>query len=133
MDVMTKETFGPEISIMRVNDENEAIRMANDTTYGLSASIFSKNKKRARELAKQIQAGSVCINDVMANLLYPSLPFGGMKNSGLGRDYGIEGLRSFSQIQAVCEDRFGMRKELWWYPINPKFQKLFKKFSKLYY
>lgn len=133
MEIMKSETFGPEISIMRVKDEKEAIQMANDTTYGLSASIFSKNKKRARKIAQQIQAGSVCINDVMANLLFPSLPFGGMKNSGIGREYGIEGLRSFSQIQAVCEDRFGFKKEFWWYPMNKKIQKLFRMFTKIYY
>ncbi|MFC1786346.1 aldehyde dehydrogenase family protein [Candidatus Neomarinimicrobiota bacterium] len=118
---------------MRVKDENEAIKMSNDTTYGLSASIFSRNKKRARKIAQQIQAGSVCINDVMANMLFPSLPFGGMKNSGIGREYGIEGIRSFSQIQAVCEDRLNMRKELWWYPMNKKVQKLFRRFVKIYY
>ncbi len=133
MKIMQSETFGPEISIMRVKDEKEAINMANDTTYGLSASVFSRNKKRARKIAKQIQAGSVCINDVMASLVFPSLPFGGMKNSGIGRQYGIEGIRSFSQIQAVCEDRLGMRKELWWYPMNEKVQKLFRKFVKIYY
>ncbi len=133
MNIMKKETFGPEIAIMRVKNEEEAIKMANDTTYGLAASVFSKNKKRARKVAKQLKSGSVCINDVMANLLFPSLPFGGVKNSGIGRDYGIEGLRSFTQIQAVCEDRIGLKKELWWYPMSKRTQSLFRKFAKLYY
>jgi succinate-semialdehyde dehydrogenase/glutarate-semialdehyde dehydrogenase len=86
MDIMKHETFGPEISVMTVENEFEAIKKANDTTYGLSASVFSRNKKRAREIAEKIRAGSVCINEVMSNLLYPSLPFGGIKNSGIGRD-----------------------------------------------
>ncbi len=133
MDIMQKETFGPEIAIMRVKDEAEAIKMANDTTYGLAASVFSKNKKRARTVARQIKSGSVCINDIMVNLLIPSLPFGGMKHSGIGRDYGIEGLRSFVQVQAICEDRLGMKKELWWYPTTKLTQTLFRKIAKLYY
>jgi succinate-semialdehyde dehydrogenase/glutarate-semialdehyde dehydrogenase len=68
-DIMSKETFGPEISIMRVKDENEAIEKANDTGYGLSASVFTKKKKRGQRIARQIRAGSVCVNDIMTNYI----------------------------------------------------------------
>ena len=110
-DIMSKETFGPEISIMRVKDEYEAIEKANDTGYGLSASVFTKKKKRGQKIARQIRAGSVCVNDIMTNYITADLPFGGMGISGIGRVHGPEGLKSFCQTQAVLVDRFGLKKE----------------------
>ncbi|MFQ6677742.1 MAG: aldehyde dehydrogenase family protein [Fidelibacterota bacterium] len=131
--IMTKETFGPEICIMRVKNEAEAIEKANSTGYGLSASIFTKKKKRGQIIAKKIRAGSVCVNDVITNYIIPDLPFGGMGISGIGRVHGPEGLKTFSQVQSVLLDRFGMKKEPWWYPLNKTIQSVFRGFTKLFY
>jgi len=125
-DIMSKETFGPEICIVRVKDEEEAIEKANASLYGLSASVFTKKKKRGQRVAQKIRAGSVCVNDIMTNYITADLPFGGVGISGLGRVHGPEGLRSFSQTQAVLIDRFGLKKEPWWYPMGGATKKLFR-------
>ncbi len=132
-DIMQKETFGPEICIMRVKDEVEAVEKANASGYGLSASVFTKNKKHGQKIARQIRAGSVCVNDVMTNYGIADLPFGGVGISGIGRVHGQEGLRSFCQTQSVLVDRFGLKKEPWWYPMNKKIQAFFQGFTKLFY
>ena len=132
-DIMSKETFGPEISIMRVKDENEAIKKANSSLYGLSASVFTKNKKRGQKVARKIRAGSVCVNDVMTNYIIADLPFGGVGISGIGRVHGPEGLKSFSQTQAVLVDRFGLNKEPWWFPISTGTKKLFHTVTRWFY
>jgi len=132
-DIMQRETFGPEICIMRVKDEAKAIEKANASGYGLSASVFTKNKKRGQKIARQIRAGSVCVNDIMTNYITADLPFGGVGISGIGRVHGQEGLRSFCQTQAVLVDRFGLKKEPWWYPLNQFIQSIFRGFTKLFY
>ncbi|RMF09521.1 MAG: aldehyde dehydrogenase family protein [Candidatus Neomarinimicrobiota bacterium] len=121
-----KETFGPVITVQRVADEEEAIRVANATEYGLNASIFTGNRERALRLSRALRTGNVCINDVLSNYFCTHLPFGGVGISGIGRVHGPEGLKSFSRIQAVCEDRLGLKKELWWYPVSRTVQSLFK-------
>ena len=132
-DIMKKETFGPEICIVRVKDEDDAIEKANSSGYGLSASIFTKSKKRGRALAQRTTAGSVCINDVMTNYITADLPFGGVGVSGIGRVHGPEGLRSFCQTQSVLIDRFGLNKEPWWFPMSEGTKKLFKSLTKIIY
>ena len=131
--LMQSEIFGPVITITRVHSEKEAINKANSTGFGLSASVFSKNLRRARKVAGQIKAGSVCINDINSNYICASLPFGGVGVSGIGRVHGPEGLKAFSQVQAVCEDRLGFKKELWWFPISDVTKKWFKRFFKYWY
>jgi len=131
--VVNTETFGPVITVIRVKDEEEALAKANGTEYGLNASVFTRDLARGRRLARRIRSGSVCINDVLSNYLCTHLPFGGMGISGIGRVHGPEGLKSFSQIQAVCEDRFSMKKELWWYPVSRKTQALFRFFIRRFY
>ena len=130
---MTRETVGPEICIMRVKDADDAIKKANASSYGLSASVFTKDKKRGQKIAKKIQAGSVCVNDVMTNYITADLPFGGVGISGLGRVHGPEGLRSFCQTQTILVDRFGLKREPWWYPISKRTKKLFKTVTKIIY
>jgi len=131
--LMHSEIFGPVITVTRVHSEKEAINKANSTGFGLSASVFSKNLRRARRVAGQIKAGSVCINDINSNYICASLPFGGVGVSGLGRVHGPEGLKAFSQVQAVCEDRLGLKKELWWFPISDVAKKWFKRLFKYWY
>jgi acyl-CoA reductase-like NAD-dependent aldehyde dehydrogenase len=102
MLVMQEETFGPIMPIMRVADEAEAIRLANDNPYGLSASIWSRDLHHAKEVARQLQTGSAIINDTIAHFGVPQMPFGGMKASGFGRTHGREGLLQFTQPYAFA-------------------------------
>ena len=96
MLVMREETFGPLMPVMKVKDEAEAIRLANDNRFGLGASIWSNNLARARRVARQVEAGSIVINDAMVQIAAPGLPFGGLKHSGTSRIHGKEGLLSFT-------------------------------------
>jgi len=94
-----EELFGPVAAMMRARDEDEAIRLANDTPYGLGASIWSTNIDRAKRLARRIEAGQVFINGMVAS--DPRLPFGGIKRSGYGRELSELGIREFVNIQTV--------------------------------
>ncbi|MCB1167430.1 MAG: aldehyde dehydrogenase family protein [Leptospiraceae bacterium] len=127
MKIWKEETFGPVIAVQRFQSEDEAINLANGTTYGLNASVWTKNKKKAKRVARSIHSGAICINDVEANYIMSHLPFGGVKESGIGRVHGLEGLRSFTNMQAVLRDRFGMKKELWWFPYSESRLKLFRR------
>jgi acyl-CoA reductase-like NAD-dependent aldehyde dehydrogenase len=102
MLVMQEETFGPIMPIVRVEDEAEAIRMANDCDYGLGASIWSADISRARRVAEQIEASSIVINDNIAQFAVPMMPFGGIKHSGYGRIHGKEGLMQFTRPYAYA-------------------------------
>ncbi len=105
MDVMCEETFGPLIPVMRVHDVEEAVRLTNDSSYGLSSSIFSLNLKRAEQIARQLDAGDTSINRAQWVFSSPTLPMGGRRNSGIGRRGGPEGLLRFVSTQAVLVDR----------------------------
>lgn len=113
MDIMRDETFGPVMPIMKVSNVHEAIRLANDSDYGLSASIFSSNFKRAEEIALEIDSGDVSINRAQYATGTPSLPTGGQKNSGMGRRNGREGLLKYTASQSVLTDNLiGAEKSL---------------------
>ena len=97
MLVMQEETFGPLMPIMRAAGEADAIRLANDTPFGLSASVWSRDLDRAARVARQLQTGSVIINDTIAHFGVPQVPFGGVKESGFGRTHGKAGVLQFTQ------------------------------------
>ncbi len=120
MLIMKEETFGPILPIMRVRDEEEALRLANDTRYGLSATVWSKDPYRANELAKRIEAGGVCINDMTMTYGCPEAPFGGLKDSGVGQVNGEHGLKSYCHAMPIITDRFGGRQARGFYPYNAK-------------
>ena len=101
MKVMSDETFGPVIPIQRVASLDEAVQLANDTTYGLGSSVFAG--KAARSIAKRLRAGMTSINSVMGFAGIPSLPFGGVGDSGFGRIHGDEGIREFTRIKSTAE------------------------------
>ena len=131
--LMQSEIFGPVITVTQVKSEEEAVEQANSTGFGLSASVFSKDLRKARRIAGKIKAGSVCINDINTNYICAALPFGGVGLSGIGRVHGPEGLKAFSRVQAVCEDRLGLKKEPWWFPVSDGTKKWFKKMFTFWY
>jgi acyl-CoA reductase-like NAD-dependent aldehyde dehydrogenase len=101
MKVMTEETFGPVIPIAKVASVDEAVRLANDTTFGLGSSVFSG--KSGRSIADKLRAGMTAINSVMAFSGIPTLPFGGIGDSGFGRIHGDEGIREFTRVKSTAE------------------------------
>jgi acyl-CoA reductase-like NAD-dependent aldehyde dehydrogenase len=106
MSCMTEETFGPTLPIMKVSSVGEAVRLANDSPYGLSASVFSKDVERAKDVALQLDAGAVNINDVVANLMCITAPMGGWKGSGIGARFGgADGIRKFCRQETIVVPR----------------------------
>jgi aldehyde dehydrogenase (NAD+) len=106
MKVMTEETFGPVIPIAKVANVDEAVKLANDTTFGLGSSVFSG--KRGRQIADKLRAGMTAVNSVMAFAGIQSLPFGGVGDSGFGRIHGDEGIREFTRIKSTAEQSFSI-------------------------
>ena len=133
MSIMTDETFGPELAVMSVASEEEAIRQANDSRFGLSAYIFTGSERRGRRVARQLHCGSVAINDVIVQFGFAALPFGGWRDSGLGRLHGREGLLSFSQQQSVVGSRLRLPVELWWYDLGQRSYGALRKFIRWWY
>ena len=117
MDLMTEETFGPVLPIMVVDSVDEAVRLANDSRYGLSSSVWTSDRALGESIAARLQAGNVCINDCIVSYAIPGLPFGGVKDSGIGRVHGVEGLREFVNTKSVMAARVHPGRELWWFPV----------------
>ncbi len=120
MSCMSEETFGPTIPVMKVTDEDEAVRMANDSPYGLSASVWTRDVDRGRRVAGRLEAGAVNINDVFTNLFAAGLPHNGWKESGVGaRLGGPYAVHKYCKVQAVTAPRIPtMSNELPWYPYS---------------
>jgi succinate-semialdehyde dehydrogenase/glutarate-semialdehyde dehydrogenase len=123
MDVMKKEIFGPVLPIMKVNDEEEAVRLANDSPFGLMAYVFTADRPKGRRLAERLEAGTVMVNDCLLTFGAPETPWGGVKQSGIGRTHSAEGLRDLCQKRHVNYDRVALARELWWYPYSDKVYK----------
>jgi len=107
MELMREETFGPVLPIMRVESVDEAVRLANESDYGLNASVFAPSTAEARAIARRLVTGGVNINDAVMGSGIPALPFGGEKSSGYGRLQGEQGFREFSRWKTITEPRFG--------------------------
>jgi acyl-CoA reductase-like NAD-dependent aldehyde dehydrogenase len=108
MKVMSDETFGPVIPIQRVGSLDEAVKLANDTTFGLGSSVFAGQASVAREIGARIRAGMTSVNSVMGFAGIPALPFGGIGDSGFGRIHGDEGIREFTRIKSTAEQAFSL-------------------------
>lgn len=106
MEAMREETFGPVVMVTKAKDAAEAVRIANDCAYGLSSSLWSRDTKRAEQLALRIESGDVNINTAIANFGTPSMEFGGMKNSGIGRRNGKQGLYKYTRTLSIVIDNF---------------------------
>jgi acyl-CoA reductase-like NAD-dependent aldehyde dehydrogenase len=120
MSCMTAETFGPTIPVVKVADEDEAVRLANDSNYGLSGSVWTRDVKRGEQVARRIETGSVNVNDVMTAAFSLATPFGGWKNSGVGsRSGGANGILKYCRAQAISAPRIPTQsREVLWYPYS---------------
>ena len=115
MKVMVDETFGPVLGVMKVADADEAIRLANDTRYGLSASVMSRDAKRAEKVARKLEVGAANIDDVLTNYFLQDLPMGGWKSSGVGFRHGEYGIKRFCRTEVLVSPRLpqGKRDPMW--------------------
>jgi betaine-aldehyde dehydrogenase len=126
MRCMREETFGPTLPVMKVNDVEEAIRLANDSSYGLSASVWTRNRARGEQIARRLEAGAVNVNDMFVNVFSLPIPQGGWKQSGVGaRLGGAHGIRKYCRPQSITATRLTPRSELLWYPYTALKSKLF--------
>ena len=133
MACMTEETFGPTVPIMKVADADEAVRLANDSQYGLAASVWTKDSARGEAVARRIEAGAVCVNDAQLNYVALELPMGGWKASGLGSRHGAGGIRKYCRQQSLLVTRFAPPKDLQFYPFRARTTKLIGRGLKLLY
>jgi acyl-CoA reductase-like NAD-dependent aldehyde dehydrogenase len=133
MECMTEETFGPTLPIMKVRDAEEAVRMANDSPYGLQASIYTKDVAKGERLARQVQAGVVCVNDAQVNYVALELPMGGWKASGLGSRHGAYGIRKYTQQQTILVTRLAPKRDVHMFPYKKGKTKLIGRLVKLLY
>jgi succinate-semialdehyde dehydrogenase/glutarate-semialdehyde dehydrogenase len=99
MPVFDEETFGPVAAIVAAKDEADAVRLANQSVFGLGAAVFTGDRQRGERVARQLAAGCCAVNDFVKS--DPRLPFGGIKDSGYGRELGCIGIREFVNIKSV--------------------------------
>jgi acyl-CoA reductase-like NAD-dependent aldehyde dehydrogenase len=118
MKIMTEETFGPVLPIMTFKTLEEAVALANDCEYGLTASVWTRSKTKAERLAERIEAGTVTVNDHMFSFTDPKAIWGGVKKTGVGRSHGPYGLLDISNIKLVSTDFHRRKDQLWWYPYD---------------
>jgi len=116
--VMCEETFGPLLPIVAVNSAAEAVLRANATPYGLTASIWTRDLARGRDLARKLEAGVVTINNHGFTAAGPSLPWTGVKDSGYGVTNGPHAPMELCRPKLILEDRSHARREVWWYPYD---------------
>ena len=133
MACMTEETFGPTVPVMRVADADEAVRLANDSPYGLAASVWTKDAARGEAIARRIESGVVCVNDAQLNYLALELPMGGWKASGLGTRHGAGGIRKYCRQQSLLVTRLAPKKDLHFFPFRARTTKLIGRALKLLY
>ena len=132
MRAMQEETFGPTLPIATFKTEEEVIRLANDSEFGLTASVWTGSVARGQRVAKQIEAGSVCVNEVLYTHGIGQTPWGGFKNSGRGRTHGLEGLMELVQPQHIHINRLAILPNAWWMPYSPTATETFRGFAKYF-
>jgi succinate-semialdehyde dehydrogenase/glutarate-semialdehyde dehydrogenase len=132
MRAMREETFGPTLPIATFKTEDDAVRLANDSEFGLTASVWTSDYTKGKRVAEQIEAGSVCINEVLYTHGIGQTPWGGFKNSGRGRTHGLEGLMELVQPQHIHVNRLAILPNAWWMPYSPTAVDTFRGFAKYF-
>jgi acyl-CoA reductase-like NAD-dependent aldehyde dehydrogenase len=133
MKIMTEETFGPTLPIMTFKDPDEAVALANDSSLGLTASVWTRSKKTAAWMAERIETGTVTINDHMFSFIEPAAIWGGIKQTGMGRSHGPFGLQELVNIKFVSFDFLKKKKQLWWFPYDSGLMPLLRKSAILFH
>jgi acyl-CoA reductase-like NAD-dependent aldehyde dehydrogenase len=133
MKAMTEETFGPTLPIMKVKDADEAVKMANDSPYGLAASVWTKDTAKGEAVARRVEAGAVCVNDAMLNYAALELPMGGWKESGLGSRHGAGGIRKYCAQQTLLIKRLAPKRDIHMFPYKAKTTRLIGRVFKFLY
>jgi len=123
MRIMREETFGPVLPVMSCADDDEAVRLANDSEYGLAASVWTRDPKRGDRLARRIHAGTVMVNDVVSCFGISEAPHGGVKASGVGRTHGRFGLDEMVRVKYLDTDRVPGMKKVWWHGYGESFRR----------
>jgi acyl-CoA reductase-like NAD-dependent aldehyde dehydrogenase len=123
MRIMREETFGPVLPLMAFDNDNEVVRLANDSQYGLAASVWTRDSKRGERLARRIHAGTVMVNDVISCFGISEAPHGGVKASGLGRTHGRFGLEEMVRLKYLDIDRMPGMKKVWWHGYGESFRR----------
>ena len=132
MRAMREETFGPTLPIATFKTEEEAVRLANDSEFGLTASVWTRDLAKGKRVAERIEAGTVCVNEVLYTHGIGQTPWGGFKNSGRGRTHGLEGLMELVQPQHIHVNRISILPNAWWMPYGANAIETFKGFAKYF-
>ncbi|HEX7314821.1 MAG TPA: aldehyde dehydrogenase family protein [Pyrinomonadaceae bacterium] len=130
MTVMREETFGPVLPLMTFRDEEEAVRLANDSEFGLTASVWTRDIKKGRRVASKIEAGTVMVNEVLYTHGIAQTPWGGVKQSGLGRTHGRLGLLEMVAPYHVHVNRLAFMQDVWWFAYTPGAASLFRSLAR---
>ncbi len=133
MKCMTEETFGPTLPIMKIANAEEGVRLANDSDYGLQASVWTGDIEYGESLARRIEAGVVCVNDAQVNYTALNLPMGGWKSSGIGTRHGSAGIRKYTKVQSLLVTRRALKREPFMFPYKKRQTLLLRSFLKLVY
>ena len=130
MKLMRDETFGPVLPIMTFQTDEEAVRLANDSIYGLTASVFTGNLDRGKRIAEQLDAGTVMVNEVVYTHAVAQTPWGGVKQSGYGRTHGSLGLLELVSAQHIHVNAMPGLADVWWFPYSKRAGQLFHDFAR---
>jgi acyl-CoA reductase-like NAD-dependent aldehyde dehydrogenase len=131
MRVMREETFGPVVGVMKVRDAEEAVRLANDSRYGLSASVFGKTRE-AEAVARRLQVGTANVNDVLVGFLASDVPMGGWKDSGIGWRHGEYGIKKFVRPESLVITRFGSKREPLYFPYTDERRRKLRRLTRFF-
>jgi acyl-CoA reductase-like NAD-dependent aldehyde dehydrogenase len=133
MKCMREETFGPTLPIMKISSPEEGVSLANDSDYGLQASVWTRDVDRGEALARRIEAGVVCVNDAQINYTALNLPMGGWKSSGVGTRHGANGIRKYTKVQSLLVTRRALKRELFMFPYTKRSTMMLRRMFKILY
>jgi succinate-semialdehyde dehydrogenase/glutarate-semialdehyde dehydrogenase len=123
MRIMQEETFGPALPVAPFDTDDDAVYLANDSIFGLAASVWTGNRKRGKAIAARVRAGTVMVNDAISAFGIAEAPHGGFEQSGIGRAHGELGLAEMVLVKYVDVDLLPRMKKVWWYGYSETFQR----------